>query len=207
MSKIGINALILDYGGVISNPQCRANVQCMLELVNQDYDDFMQVYTSRRASFDSGHVSSETYWTGLLEHYGIEPSAATIAQLNQQDIESWTQVNESMIHFVRESKSSIPQLAMISNMTWDTLVFMRQHFQWLDLFDHLIFSCELGTVKPDRRIYQACLDALAVPAGECLFVDDSIGNVKGAQAVGMNAIHFKNYDQFLAEIPSWTVSI
>jgi HAD superfamily hydrolase (TIGR01493 family) len=89
---------------------------------------------------------------------------------------------------------------MLSNMTRDALAFIREHFQWLALFDSLTFSCELGTVKPDRRIYQACLDALALPADQCLFVDDSLANVEGAIALGMAGIHFQDFDQFEQEL-------
>ncbi|MBN1581433.1 MAG: HAD family phosphatase [Anaerolineae bacterium] len=200
MSKTGINALIFDYGGVISKPQNPENIKRMLELVNQDYDDFMRVYTGLRPQFDSGQLSSDAYWTIVLEHLGIEATPAAISRLNHEDMASWTQINESMIRFLQQHRASIPKLAIISNMTWDTLLFMREHFQWLDLFDHLIFSCQLGIVKPDRAIYEACLDALAIPADECLFVDDSVANVRGAQAAGMAAIHFQTFDQFVLEL-------
>ena len=195
-----INALILDYGGVISKPQNPENVRRMAELVNQDDDDFRHVYTDKRPQYDSGHLSSNAYWRALLEHFGLPPTPSTIARLNQEDIASWTVVNEVMVHFIRQNRDNVPRMAIISNMTRDALAFMRERFDWLDLFDNLTFSCELGTVKPHREIYQVCLDALRIPAGECLFVDDSLANVKAAMDAGMAAIHFQDFDQFTLEL-------
>src|SRR5262245_2835890 len=37
------------------------------------------------------------------------------------------------------------------------------------LFDAAIFSCAVGCVKPEPEIYTRCLDALALPARDCLF--------------------------------------
>lgn len=195
-----ITALILDYGGVISQPQNPDNVRRMAELVNQDYDDFRRVYTANRPPYDSGHLSSDAYWRALLEQFGLAPTPSLIARLNQEDIESWTVVNESMVDFVRQNRDSVPKMAILSNMTRDTLALMRERFHWLDLFDTLTFSCELGAVKPHREIYRACLEALGLPASECLFVDDTLTNVKGAMDVGMAAIHFRDFGQFALDL-------
>jgi putative hydrolase of the HAD superfamily len=85
-------------------------------------------------------------------------------------------------------------------MTMNTLVSMRRNFYWLALFDECVFSCEMGSNKPGHAIYETCLRRLGLPAGTCLFVDDSVENVRGAQEVGMAAIVFESTGQFLAEL-------
>ena len=45
-------------------------------------------------------------------------------------------------------------------------------------------------IKPDPAIYQLLLERNGLEAGDCLFIDDSLKNVKGAEAVGMKAHHF-----------------
>ena len=85
-------------------------------------------------------------------------------------------------------------------MPFDTLDYVKTHFQWLDYFDELTFSCEVGVNKPDSVIYDYCLGKIGVPSHECLFVDDSIANVDGAKRAGLNAVHFKSYSQFAEEL-------
>jgi len=200
MNKPQVRALILDYGGVLSRPQDTSSVERMAETLKQDGDGFRQVYRARRAPYDSGLLSGEQYWRGVLEHYGIRADGFDISHLIRHDIQSWTQINEQMVRFVMDVRGKIHKLAILSNMTQDTLAFMRRSFHWLELFDERIFSCEVGYSKPGRQIYEHCLDRLGVPPGDCLFVDDSAENVTGALKVGIPAIQFRSTAQFLAEL-------
>ena len=199
MTKIKIRALILDYGGVISQPQNRANINNILQCLGQDYDDFMQVYYDLRAGYDNGQLSGQEYWGRVLQHYDLEPNGFDLSYLIQEDVNSWTFINQSMIRFISDNRNRIPKLAMISNMVEDTLVLMRRQYNWLDLFDELVFSCELGINKPEREIYEVCMSRLSVEPDECLFVDDSTKNIQGALDVGMHSIHFKSNSQFMLE--------
>jgi len=200
MGQTRIRALILDYGGVISESQNPDNVNNILQILRQDDNDFGNVYKSKRENYDNGQLSGEEYWLSILQHYGLEQSDSKVINLIQEDVKSWTQINDSMIQFIKEIRGKLHKLAIISNMTSDTLAFMKKHFQWLELFDELIFSCELGKNKPDTRIYEACLNRLELPPQECLFVDDSVENVHGAMKSGMKVIHFKSFLQFWQEL-------
>jgi putative hydrolase of the HAD superfamily len=200
MGKTRIRALVLDYGGVISKPQNFDNVNNMLQILSQDHNDFRSVYRSRRDNYDNGQLSGEEYWHSILQHYGLEQSDSKITKLIREDIKSWTQINDSMIQFIKESRGELHKLAIISNMTRDCLVYMKKHFQWLELFDELIFSCEFGKNKPDAEIYESFLSRIKIPPQECLFADDLVENVDGAMKSGMNVIHFKSFLQFRQEL-------
>ena len=80
------------------------------------------------------------------------------------------------------------------------MVLMRRRYDWLELFDALIFSCELGINKPQREIYEICLRQLDMSPNECLFVDDSVANVEGALAVGMHGLKFDTFERFIKEL-------
>jgi putative hydrolase of the HAD superfamily len=200
MGKTRIRALVLDYGGVISKPQNPENVSKMLQILNQDEDDFRSVYREKRDNYDNGQLSGEEYWHSILQHYGLEQNDSNVTKLIQEDIESWTQIDDSMIQFIKENREKLHKLAIISNMTRDCLVFMKKHFQWLELFDELTFSCEVGKNKPNAKIYEAFLCRIEIPPQECLFADDLAENVDGAIKSGMNVIHFKSFLQFRQEL-------
>ncbi len=55
------------------------------------------------------------------------------------------------------------------------------------LIDEAIFSCSVGVVKPDRRIYEIAAERLGVDPGECVFIDDRAEFVEGAIAARMDA--------------------
>ena len=57
------------------------------------------------------------------------------------------------------------------------------------MFDVAIFSCAVGCIKPEAAIYEKCLDALALPARECLYVGDGGSNeLAGARDVGLATV-------------------
>lgn len=56
------------------------------------------------------------------------------------------------------------------------------------LFDHVIESSKAGVRKPEPRIYEMMLEALALPASACIFLDDLGVNLKPARAMGMRTI-------------------
>ena len=200
MDKTKIRALILDYGGVISLPQNPENVNNILTRLGKERDDVHRVYRSLRPLYDDGQLSGAEYWARVLEHYKIEPDKHLIARIIREDVQSWTHINGPMLQFIQECKSRVHRLAIISNMTRETLIFMRENFSWLDLFDVLTFSCDVGVNKPAREIYGACLGKLDASPGECLFVDDSFENVQAAMELGMAASQFETFAEFAREV-------
>ncbi len=200
MPKIKIIALVLDYGRVLSLPQDSRCVNNILEMLNQDYSDFHEAYIADRDEYDRGQVSGEGYWGRVLKRLGLPRDESGIKRLLKEDVKSWTKVNEEMIAFITENRGKFKKLAIISNMTVDTLSFLRKNCSWLSLFDDLTFSCEIGVNKPDRAIYESCLRELAIAPDECLFVDDSAENVRGAVEAGMNAVQFTSQIEFMHEL-------
>jgi putative hydrolase of the HAD superfamily len=58
-------------------------------------------------------------------------------------------------------------------------------------FDIVIFSCEVGCVKPEKEIYEIALRKLGLSAQECLFVGDGgSGELEGAKNAGLMSVFF-----------------
>lgn len=63
-------------------------------------------------------------------------------------------------------------------------------------FDAVFLSYEQGVQKPDREIYQRCMDALSAKAEECLYVGDGGSReLEAAQSLGMKAVQAAWYLQ------------
>ncbi|KAA9162365.1 HAD-IA family hydrolase [Amycolatopsis acidicola] len=67
-------------------------------------------------------------------------------------------------------------------------------------FDALVFSGEVGFAKPSKEVYLIAAERLGLPADNCVFVDDSRGNVAGAVAAGMTGVHHTSVEATLAEL-------
>lgn len=69
----------------------------------------------------------------------------------------------------------------------------------LDSFDGLIFSSDYKLVKPHKQIFELLLDEFSLDADDCLFIDDTQANIKGAESAGIKGYHFDGNAQKLRE--------
>ncbi len=79
------------------------------------------------------------------------------------------------------------RLGIISD-TWPSIVPLLEYLDILKYFDCVTFSFELGTFKPDQRMYQDALSKMGLPAENTVFIDDSARNLEGAEKAGINPV-------------------
>jgi 2-haloacid dehalogenase len=92
------------------------------------------------------------------------------------------------------------RLYALSNWSVEKFCSVRTRYEFLDWFDAILISGEVGLVKPDSRIYLILLEKTGLSAPQCLFIDDSLENVMAAQKLGFNTIHFRTPEQLRDEL-------
>ena len=102
-------------------------------------------------------------------------------------------LNEPVARLIGTLKERGYTLLLGSNTNVLHANFFRRKFKkTIDQFDHLVFSYEIGRIKPDHSFFAACLDLVHVPAGSCIFIDDAPANVEGAESAGLKALLYRN---------------
>jgi putative hydrolase of the HAD superfamily len=80
-------------------------------------------------------------------------------------------------------------IGVCSNWGWEIDRYLEQ-VGLLPLVDLAITSARAGARKPHPRMYAVTLEALAIDAGDIVFIGDSWGpDVIGPRAAGMTAVH------------------
>lgn len=90
----------------------------------------------------------------------------------------------------------------LTNWSAETITVAYERYPFFKDFDGIVVSAEEKVIKPDRRIYQILLDRYNLKAENCVFIDDSLRNVKAAEELGMVAIHFENPEQLRCKLVS-----
>lgn len=67
---------------------------------------------------------------------------------------------------------------------------LELHPRLSELFRDIVVSGQVHRLKPDAAIYRLLMDRNGLHPEDCIFIDDSMANVEGARALGMDAIHF-----------------
>lgn len=78
---------------------------------------------------------------------------------------------------------------------------------FIEKFDGTVFSFQEGFLKPEPEIYRVLLERYRLQPEECVFIDDTAENVRGAEAVGMSGIVFTDYEQAVSQLKSMGVSM
>jgi 2-haloacid dehalogenase len=78
----------------------------------------------------------------------------------------------------------------LTNWSARTFAIARRRFTFLDEFDGIVVSGEVGVAKPDARIYRALLGRFRLAPAETLFIDDRRANVESAARLGIRGVVF-----------------
>lgn len=68
-------------------------------------------------------------------------------------------------------------------------------YNFLHWFDGRVVSGEERTRKPFPDFYQVLLNRYQVNPSEAIFIDDNLRNVKAAEELGINSVHFQSAAQ------------
>ncbi|MFQ6329301.1 HAD family hydrolase [Nocardia sp. CWNU-33] len=119
----------------------------------------------------------------VLRHFGV-PTVRQAERLYGRLVDpmSWTPYPDTEDVLKTLAAQRIP-VGLVSNIAFD----VRPTFAargWDRLVDSFVLSFEVGSVKPDPRIFRAALEELGVPAESALMVGGSAEADGGATALG-----------------------
>ncbi|MBT4522782.1 MAG: HAD-IA family hydrolase [Halieaceae bacterium] len=193
-------ALILDFGGVISRTlfETHAITEKVLGLPAGCLTwrgPFEPEGDSLWRAMQSGELSERDYWIQRTLEVGelvgenwTEMSQFVIAARGA-DIDAI--IRPEALATITEARALGAKVAVLSNELdlfygagfGQTLSFMEED-------DIIIDATYTKILKPDPRAYNHCAEALQLACESCVFVDDQFKNIRGAQQVGMQTVHF-----------------
>lgn len=92
------------------------------------------------------------------------------------------------------------RLAVLSNTDAIHVAHLEANFSFLQHFPRRIYSCTVGSSKPEPLIYKEALRSCQVRAGEALYIDDIPAYVEAARRLGMEGLQFSGAERLQAEL-------
>lgn len=190
-----IRAVIFDFGGVLCPQPDPAKIARAAQACGMSPERFWEAFWAPRLEYDAGRLEPAEYWRRVL---GRPPGETLLTELIRHETGFWDTFDARLLEWIAELRAAGLMTAILSNLPRVLGQALRAAPGFLDHFDHVTFSCELGAVKPEPRIYAHAIEGLGVAAAEALFLDDKAANVEGARAVGLEAERFTSWEDWIA---------
>ena len=191
-----IQAVIFDYGLVLSGPPSPAAIEQILALVEIDHARFDELYWARRTDYDLGKLTGQTYWLDILKSAGRGPNTVLVDRLIELDGQVWLTENTPLLQWQSTLHAKGVRSAILSNMGDAVQRQIELNCPWINRFEVRVWSNTVHITKPDPRIYMYILDQLGVDASNAVFIDDRLDNCQSALALGIRAVQYTAIDWY-----------
>jgi len=185
--------MLFDMGGVIFRQNSEEAFRRFRE-AGVNTDEYMGEYGQKGFFLDveTGKIDAGEFCRRMAEAAGRESVGWDEAQY------CWLgfirDVPLSRLHNLLKLKEEY-HICLLSNTNPFIMAFTRsdkfsdEHKPISDYFDTLFCSYEMQAYKPEPDIFLKALAADGMKAEETIFVDDSLKNIKAAEALGIRGLH------------------
>jgi len=190
-----VEAVIFDYGGVISVPvfhdlapmedELGVPRGSMHRLMFGDVDDPEPDFHR----LEIGALTLAEYLEGLVRR-------APDVLGRPLDAEAYLkfsaarplQVQWPIVHRIRDLRADGLRLALLTNNAKEFAGSWQASFPVDELFAVVVDSSEVGLRKPDPRIYELTCERVGAQPQAAVFLDDNLENVTAARALGIESV-------------------
>ena len=153
-----------------------------------DFYKFAQKIPQVR-DFEKGLISPEQFYLSIKSKINKN---ITYSEFK----DSWNDIFEPISGTIKilEKISDKYKTAILSNTNILHINYLKQNYDFFDLFNYQLYSFELGSIKPDKKIFQKAVQIAGSKPEESLFIDDNKENIISAKNVGFNTVLFNSTD-------------
>lgn len=183
-----ITAVIFDVGNVMVRWEPRVIFEPHLK-DSAELDWFMdQVITM---DWHKHHDAGLSFAEGVKNRSAEFPDYAHLISLfDSQWDDTITGVITETIDCMKALKEAGIPMFGLTNFNGPKFQEFRKKYDFIDLLDDVVVSGDEKLIKPDPAIYDLILNRFNLIPEQTLFIDDSLDNIKAAEAKEIKTHHF-----------------
>ena len=200
-----MKVLAFDLGNVIFDFNYDIGLEKIKGKIGVSTDEVIKELFCNDFSLDleKGLISEYNFYLKFCKRFCISLSY-------KEFIDAWCRIffpKPEVIDLVKRLKSKYP-VYLISNICKPHFDYLsREYPEVLSLFNDLILSFKVKSVKPQKRIFQALKEAAGVEFNNIIYIDDRPGLIDAAKSLGFQCIQFANCAQLIHDLKSLGISI
>lgn len=193
-----IKTVIWDMGGVILRSEDwtpRRELASQYGLTLEGIHDLVFESDSGRMA-TLGKIEEQAHWKSIGDKLHLGPE--TLKEF-QEKFWGGDRLDYELADFIRKLKPSYTT-GLLSNAWTNARHVLTKSKPCIDAFHVVVFSCEVGLMKPDPAIYNTILRLCSTEPDEAIFVDDFPINIEAANNLGIHGVLFNNARQAMADV-------
>jgi epoxide hydrolase-like predicted phosphatase len=195
---VPVTAVVFDVGGVLEvNPATGWPERWAVRL-GLSADEFAQRIDRLWSGGDLGSVTLAEIERRTADGLDLD-DGALLELMNDAWAEYLGSLNRPLAEYFRSLRPSF-RTGILSNSFVGAREREQDAYGFEDMCDAIVYSHEVGHLKPEPAAYRVVSERLGVAPADVLFLDDVQANVDGARAVGMRAITFLDTRQAISDI-------
>lgn len=147
--------------------------------------------------YDRGVMNTEEVVQALVDS---DPEIGQDILRVLQDLGAMVKRNDYAIPWIQELKGKGYRVLYLSNFSEKAETDCARALDFIPYMDGGILSYQEKVIKPMPEIYQLLIDRYDLKPEECVFMDDTVANLEGAEKFGIHTIHFLDRNQAIAEL-------
>jgi len=152
--------------------------------------------------YKQGKMTDQEFWTFAIKEWGLD---IPIDQIVTMLIDGYD-INEGAVEIVKAMRKKEYKTCICSNNFPARINGLNERFKFLDDFDIVVLSYQVGAKKPSNKIFQYLIDRSGVNPEEIIFADDDEDNLDGAEKLGIQTFLYEGFDKFLEELKRFNVN-
>lgn len=175
---------VFDLGGVIVKPMHLETIYKSFAW-KISYGEFKHKFTSsvEAIALHKGLMTTEEYFLYLKKFIKEDISFANFIEVYRKSKQG---VYENVLSLLKEMRKSDNKIYLLSNIRKIDFDIFKETYD-ITLFDEIFLSYEMNLLKPSKEIYEYAIKEIKTSPENIYFFDDSLKNVEGAIACGINA--------------------
>lgn len=189
---MAIRAVVFDFGGVLIDWSPH-HLYRKLIVDDRERQWFLDNICTQawNTEQDAGRTLAEATRSMIAQHPQHEP-------LIQAYYDRWHEMLNGPlsggVDILRALHETHMPLFGLTNWSAETFPYACEHYPFLSCFKDVVVSGEVKQIKPDAAIYHASLGQIRahlpdIQPDQVVFIDDVLGNVEAATALGWQSIH------------------
>ena len=186
-----IQAIAFDWGGIFTeNTFDSSAVKNLSALCRVSEEEVAETYFPVMEEFEVGAFDFDGFYERFTARSGLSPDAGVFRKTFLGSVRERGAMFEVL--------NSIPQgyrVGVLSNNVPVLCDRVRDDAR-MSRVEHFVFSNEIGVRKPDPEAFKRLTEALGMPAGATVFVDDNRANIEACERLGYQGILLETFEGF-----------